>query len=149
MVTLSASRPATLRAAPQEIIGPFQREFGAAEIFDRLRQRDAGDKAELGRERGRTGIDDQAAGVEIAGRRAPEAPLAAAPVGLLLGDDPQPAAIAGERERARLVVGRADAGQARQTPAGEQGFGVDPPIKQSVQNNDFAAAIAVSVKGAG
>ena len=137
-----------LGPAPHQVVRPFQAEADAAEVFDRLGERDAGDEADLRRERRRTGIDDERAGVEIARRRAPEAALAAAPVGLLLGDDPQPARVAGERRAARFVVGRADAREPGDPPAGEQRLGVDLKI-DCVQNSDFAAAIAASVSGAG
>ena len=55
--------PRAFRAARHQIVRPFEADFGRAEIPRGARQGHAGDEAELRRDRGRAGIDQQSAGV--------------------------------------------------------------------------------------
>ena len=96
------------RAVHQQVVRPFEGGVGRPGVHCSARQRHAGDKAELRRERGKTRIDQERAGVEVAPRRHPR-PTAASPPGCLLaGDDPQAVRLAGKRAAARLLVGRVD-----------------------------------------
>ena len=133
------------RASRHQIVRPFEADVGRAEVVCGPRQRHAGDEAELRRGRRRTGIDHEGAGVKIALRRDPNTAATASPRGLLVGDDPQPAGLAGERPAARFLVGRIDRAVSNDAPASKrrvQTGGGD-------QKSDCAAAIAALVIGEG
>ena len=75
----------------------------------------------------------------------PGAAAAASALGLLVGDDPQAAGVAGDRPAARLFVGRIDRTQANDTPAPMRAL----KAEGGGQKSDCAAAIAALVIGEG
>jgi hypothetical protein len=93
--------PGALRAFRHQIVRPFASDVGRIEVSCGTRR----DEAELRRDRRRAWIDHQRAGVKITLGRDPDAATAASPRSLFVGDDPQPASVAGERSAARLLVG--------------------------------------------
>ena len=96
-----SARPAASRprpAGPRAWRRRQTRSFGHLSATPRRRDRATArrsatpaTKPSLRRERGVAGVDEQRARVEIAGRRTPAPALPAAPRGLLVGDDPEPA----------------------------------------------------------
>ncbi len=80
--------PGAFRASRRQIVRPFEAYVNRAEISCDARERYAGDKAELSRSRGRTGVDHKRAGVKIALGRDPRAAPATSSRGLLVSDDP-------------------------------------------------------------
>ena len=137
--------PGAFRAVRHQIIRPFEADFGRAEILRGARQGHAGDEAELRRDRGRTGIDHEGAGVQVALRRDPGPATAASARGLFVGDDPQAVGVAGQRAAARLLVGRIDGAESNDAPASMRA--VQPG--SGGQKSDCAAAIAALVIGEG
>src|ERR1700735_1522843 len=126
-------------------VRPFEANIGRAKVPRSPRQRHTRDKAELRRDRRRTGIDHEGAGVQVASRRDPGA-AAATPAGsLLVCDNPHAAGVAGQRAATRLFVGRIDGAQSNDAPvmmrAVRSGDGV--------QKSDCAAAMAALVSGEG
>ena len=136
--------PRAFRAMRHQIIRPFEADFGCAEIPRGARKGHAGDEAELRRDRGRAGIDQKSAGVQVALARNPGPATAAPARGLLVGDDPQ-GRFAGQRAAARLFVGRIDGAKSNDAPASMRA--VQPG--SGAQKSDCAAAIAALVIGEG
>ena len=136
---------AAFDAVQHQIVRPFEAGVGRAGVPCRADQRHAGDKAELGRERGRTRIDHERGGVKVAHWRDPGA-TAAAPAGCLFaGDDPQAVRFSSKRAAARFLVRRIDHSDSNNAPSSDrivqpQGGG---------QKSDCAAAIAALVIGEG
>ena len=116
-----------------------------AEVSCGARQGHAGDEAKLRRDRWRTGIDHEGAGVKVALGRDPGPAAAASARGLLVGDDPQSVAVAGQRAAARLLVSRIDGAESNDAPASMSA--VQPG--GGGQKSDCAAAIAALVIGDG
>jgi len=101
---------ANLGAVMENIIRPFDRNapIVAKDFAQRVSCRDAGDKAEFRGPVWRRRIDQKQARMQIAPRRRPDAAIAAAPLGLGIGDHPQSAGIALFGARQTLVVGRGE-----------------------------------------
>ena len=139
-----------LGAVVDEVVRPF--ELGAATPTSATARcaSDAGDKAELCRDRGLAGVDEQRARIEVAGRRDPVPPLPAAPCGLRVGDDPEPARVAGERALPRVIACASRASHNARPAIRSRVFaaGSDSESSRS-QNSDLAAAMAALVMGAG
>ena len=125
--------------------GHLRRASAAPMSFGRAGERDAGDEAELRRDRRRTRIDQQCAGVEIALGRDPGSSAPASPGGLFAGDDPQTPRIAGKSATARLIAGRIDRVEMDDAPGRRR---AERRLARA-QNRDCAAAIAALVSGDG
>jgi hypothetical protein len=81
---------AKLGAVMENVIRPFDRNtpIAAKDFAQRVSRRDAGDKAEFRGPVRRRRIDQKQARMQIAPRRRPDAAIAAAPLGLGIGDHP-------------------------------------------------------------
>ena len=137
--------PRAFRASTHEIVRPFEANVSRSKIPRGARQGHARDEAELRRDRRGTGIDHEAAGVQVTARREPDPATAAPAGGLLVRDNPHAAGVAGQRAATRLFVGRIDGAQSNDAPvmmrAVRSGDGV--------QKSDCAAAMAALVSGEG
>lgn len=132
-------------ASRHQIVRPFEADVGRSKVLRSARQRDAGDEAEMRRDRRQTGIDHEGAGVKVALGRDPGPSAAASPGGLFFRDNPQAIGVAGEREAARFLVGRIDRAVSNDAPASKRSI----QIEGGGQKSDCAAAIAALVIGEG
>lgn len=126
-----------LQAVEQQIIGPFYRQTRGRDVaLGGVIKRDCGDQRQGLRRRVIAAQADEAADVEIAGRRGPIAAAPSAPGGLAFGAQPQAFGVAGGGELGDGIVGRA-------------GFGerdvADRRCGRGNQNSARAAAIVVAV----
>ena len=108
--------PGAFRSTRHQIVWPFEADIGHAKICDRARQRHSGDEAELRRDRARTGIDHEGAGVQVSLRRDPGAAPTASSCRLLFGYDPEAIRVANQRAAARLFVGLIDGAKTNDAP---------------------------------
>ena len=141
--------PRELGAVRDEIVRPFQPDVRAAEIPDGATQRDAGDEPDLWRNLGFARAEDQRARMQVSRGRSPDAPVTAAARRLFVGPNPEISGIVRQRALPRFVAGGAQARVALDPPAVEREVREFGLAIGSVQNSDFAAAIAALVSGAG